>query len=78
MRYFSWTSVDAFAAAHTFLYVNRDGAGFLVHGKSLEWANLNARVVLALSAKMRKLCSWNQHENADPRRFRPNLVFMAE
>ncbi len=65
MGYFSWASVDAFAATYAFLCVNCDSARVLVYAKSLEWASFNAWVIFALSAEMRKLYSWNQHENSD-------------
>jgi len=78
MRYFSRACGDTFAASHTFLNVDYDGAGVFVYPKSFELASFNARVIFTLSAKMRKLDSWDQHENADPRRFRPNLVFVGK
>jgi hypothetical protein len=50
MRYFTWAGFNAFAATSALVHVNGDGAGFLVYGKSFEWACLNARVILALRA----------------------------
>ena len=78
MRDFSRAGIDAFSTACAFVSINRDGAGILVHAKSLKGASCDARVILALGAEMWELGAWNQHEHANPRGFGPNLVFFLK
>jgi len=78
MRNSSWTGIDAFAAAHAFRFVHGDGGSLRVYTQSVEWAGLDAWVIFTLGAQMRELGAWNQHENSDSGRFRPDFAFMAK
>jgi hypothetical protein len=59
----SGTGIYAFSATSAFLIICQDSTGFSVYGQGLEWTGFNAWVVFALSAQMRKIRAWNQHEN---------------
>jgi len=74
----SGTGIYAFSTTSAFLIVRQDSAGFPAYGQGLERTGLNTWIVFALSTQMRKIRTWNQHEDSYSRCFRPDPFFMMK
>ena len=72
------TRVDAYSTCRALFSIYEDSLGFLAYGQGVFWAGFDARVVLTLSAEVRKFGSGDEHEDLDSGCFRPYFSFVKE